>query len=521
MANIKILDNAKFLSKTIFGDVSPTTSTPAIPTYAIRRSIYDVNEGSSVVFTLSTTNVANGTTIPYILSGISLSDLSSGFLSGNFIVSNNLATATVNLTADNLTEGTEQIIIALNNGQASSFALAIDTSLSLPVTLSGTNLVGWYDYTYGAFNNLDNTNGFGTIDDNRSVSPSWLNIPYNASYRDRVISSTYITRSQTKVNERVYYSGWANFTPPGGTDYSQIPFDPNLIRLGDYVNWDNAGINLYWTGLNWRLSINGFYWVPDESDAVYNYNYTPNSIYWDAIGDTAYPWQANWGSGKTLNVSIDRSTKATQGQTISIWYGRVGPTLYQDTLALQPVLSADSIQFNSKWMSLHSFPSQFATRTYYFVGNSRNTQHNTTRSILNFAGTTSTASTMRHALISRNSSGNVQRYGLSQGTTIAASIQSTYAPLSSWTGKPQIVCASFSGANNGKISLNNSSESSLTAIGSNFPSSDSNGQNLLFIGSSEANSFTNIKEILVYDTVHTTAQKTQVINYLNAKYNAF
>jgi hypothetical protein len=515
MSNIKLFGNTKIQGKTFF-QLSGSAPTP---TYAIRRSIYDVNEGSSVVFTLSTTNVANGTTIPYILSGISLSDLSSGFLSGNFIVSNNLATATVNLTADNLTEGTEQIIIALNNGQASSFALAIDTSLSLPMALSGTNLVGWYDYTYGAFNSVDNANGFGTIDDNRSVAPSWLNIPYNASYPNRVQSFTYITRSQTKVNGRASYSGWANFGPTAGTDYSQIPFNQNLIKAGDYVYWDFAEINLYWTGLNWRLSINGFYWVPDESDPVYNNSYTPNSIYWDATGDTAYPWQANWGSGKTLNIPIDNSTKATQGQTISIWNGRVGPTLFQDTLALQPVLSADSIQFNTKSM-VSIFSSQFATRTYYFVGNARNTQNNTSRSILNSAGTTSTASTMRHALISRNSS-NAQRYGLSQGTTTAASIQSTYAPLSSWTGKPQIVCASFSSANNGKISLNNSAESSLTAIGNNFPSTDVNGQNLLFIGSSEANSFTNIKEILVYDTVHTTAQKTQVINYLNAKYNAF
>jgi hypothetical protein len=83
------------------------------------------------------------------------------------------------------------------------------------------------------------------------------------------------------------------------------------------------------------------------------------------------------------------------------------------------------------------------------------------------------------------------------------------------------VCASFSGANNGKISLNNSAESSLTAIGNNFPSTDINYYNPLYLGSSETNSFINVKEILVFDSVHTTEQKTQVINYLNAKYNAF
>jgi hypothetical protein len=136
---IKILDNAKFLSKTVFGDVSA----PATPTYAIGRSLSAVNEGSSVTFTLSTTNVANGTLVPYTISGISSSDVTTGSLTGSFTVSNNLATATITMSADQLTEGAETATLTLNNAAASNFVLVNDTSVWTPAVISGLQL--WLD----------------------------------------------------------------------------------------------------------------------------------------------------------------------------------------------------------------------------------------------------------------------------------------------------------------------------------------------------------------------------------------
>jgi hypothetical protein len=136
---IKILDNAKFLSKTVFGDVSAPT-----PTYAITRSLSAVDEGSSVTFTLSTTNVANGTVLPYTISGISSTDVTSGTLTGSFTVSNGLATATITMSADQLTEGAETATLTLNNGAASNFVVVNDTSTTpVPLAISGLQL--WLD----------------------------------------------------------------------------------------------------------------------------------------------------------------------------------------------------------------------------------------------------------------------------------------------------------------------------------------------------------------------------------------
>ena len=138
---IKILDNAKFLSKTVLGEVSSPAPQP--PTYAIGRSLSAVNEGSSVTFTLSTTNVANGTLVPYTISGISSTDVTTGSLTGSFTVSNGLATATITMSADQLTEGAETATLTLNNAAASNFVVVNDTSVFTPATISGLQL--WLD----------------------------------------------------------------------------------------------------------------------------------------------------------------------------------------------------------------------------------------------------------------------------------------------------------------------------------------------------------------------------------------
>lgn len=137
MTLVKILGNAKFFGKTILGEVASS------PTYAIGRSLSAVDEGSSVTFTLSTTNVANGTLVPYTITGISANDVTSGSLSGSFIVSNNLATATITMSADQLTEGAETATLTLNNAAASNFVVVNDTSVFTPNLISGLQL--WLD----------------------------------------------------------------------------------------------------------------------------------------------------------------------------------------------------------------------------------------------------------------------------------------------------------------------------------------------------------------------------------------
>lgn len=105
-------------------DISITTN----PTYSLFKSAVSVDEGSSVTVTLITTNVTNGTTVPYVISGVSTADINGAPLTGNFTVSGNTASLVLTTTADGLTEGAETLTVTCQ-GQAVGFNIN-DTSLT-------------------------------------------------------------------------------------------------------------------------------------------------------------------------------------------------------------------------------------------------------------------------------------------------------------------------------------------------------------------------------------------------------
>ncbi len=114
-------------------------SVPAVgttPTFAVSGSAASVDEGSAVIFTLQTTNVAAGATYSYILSGVSAADVAGGALTGSVTIgSDGKALIPVTLVADAATEGTETLTITIAGKTAS--ATVNDTSLTpAPVALN-------------------------------------------------------------------------------------------------------------------------------------------------------------------------------------------------------------------------------------------------------------------------------------------------------------------------------------------------------------------------------------------------
>ncbi len=74
------------------------------PTYSLTSSATSVNEGQSFQITLDTTNVADGTNVPYTITGVSSADIDGRSLTGIFTILNNSASVTINVTADNITD---------------------------------------------------------------------------------------------------------------------------------------------------------------------------------------------------------------------------------------------------------------------------------------------------------------------------------------------------------------------------------------------------------------------------------
>ena len=118
----------------LYAAPAPQTGTGSNPQYLLTSSVTgNVNEGTTVTVTLSTVNVANGSTFGYVVTGIAAADLSAGSLTGNFIIQNNNATTSFTFANDLLLEGTEVFTLSITNTSLSVTLNVQDTSTPTPV----------------------------------------------------------------------------------------------------------------------------------------------------------------------------------------------------------------------------------------------------------------------------------------------------------------------------------------------------------------------------------------------------
>ena len=114
-------------------------------TFSLSSSFDARNEGNTVRITLTTSLVGNGVSIPYTITGISSSDLSSGSITGNFVINSNTASLDFTFAQDQTGEGQEIMTITLNNHPSVSKSVIInDTSVWGPNAIS-SSLVAWLD----------------------------------------------------------------------------------------------------------------------------------------------------------------------------------------------------------------------------------------------------------------------------------------------------------------------------------------------------------------------------------------
>jgi len=137
LANDLLTEGAETLTVTA-GAVTASTvindTSKSVPTYSLSSNSTSVNEGATATFSLTTTNVASGTSVPYTLSGISADDIIGGLLTGSATVnSSGVATISVGIVADSLTEGTETLTVTAQNKTAS---ITIADTSTTPVVIT-------------------------------------------------------------------------------------------------------------------------------------------------------------------------------------------------------------------------------------------------------------------------------------------------------------------------------------------------------------------------------------------------
>jgi len=103
-------------------------------TFSLAPDDFNTTEGDTVTFTLTTTNVIDSTILPYTISGVDENDIDIS-LTGAFTVNSNTASVDITLAEDFLTEGTETLVLELDNGKAISGVTIQDTSIGLPASV--------------------------------------------------------------------------------------------------------------------------------------------------------------------------------------------------------------------------------------------------------------------------------------------------------------------------------------------------------------------------------------------------
>ena len=191
--------------------------TSGTPTYSLSRNYTSRNEGQTVVFTMTTTNVSDGTTIPYTVTGIDAADLSSGSLTGNFTITSNAGLALFTFANDATTEGDETMTLT-SQGQSLTCTV-VDTSQN-PVYSVGANI--------------------GGTDQASTVSSTSTQL-WNISYSSIGSSGVNTTNSNAQVGDWIYYSipfystsGFGNVTAVSGGNTYISPFQY-------YGGWSNYG----------------------------------------------------------------------------------------------------------------------------------------------------------------------------------------------------------------------------------------------------------------------------------------
>lgn len=117
------------------------------PTYIVTPSKYVITEGDLVTFTVTTTNVSNGTVLYWTNNGTTTAG-DFPILFGNFTVSNNTGNFSLTATSDTITEGTESVIISIRTSSitgtvvANSYTVLVKDPIATPPIPSYSSYIG-------------------------------------------------------------------------------------------------------------------------------------------------------------------------------------------------------------------------------------------------------------------------------------------------------------------------------------------------------------------------------------------
>lgn len=261
------------------------------PTYSIAPNVTSVVEGSSVTYTITTTNVGDGTILYWSNNGTTTNEDFSDYVnSGSLTINSNTATLVRTLNLDAINDPDQTIIINIRSGSTTG------TILATAATVTTTEQTKEY-YVYSDVNSV-NEGGIVTFTVSTAgiadgVSLSWENIgtTYDSDFTDNVNSGSV-----------TIYSGLASFTRTLVEDLSSEGSETIQIRIldGGSAVATSTAVTVNDTSVSPTYSISGSPTAQDEGSIV-DFTVTTTSV---SNGTVLY-WKIIPEPGETQPVSAD------------------------------------------------------------------------------------------------------------------------------------------------------------------------------------------------------------------------
>jgi hypothetical protein len=248
------------------------TSNSLTPTYSIQSlDLGSTTEGSSANFLLTTTGLSEGTSVSYSLSGVSLADISGGLESRTVKVnSSGVATISIPILADKLTEGNEVLTVTCMDKSAS--VTIYDTSTSKGPAAADLVYVFKSEKTGPAVNRASYSYYYTTISDEAAYINAQANWPWVQK------ASTFEAAHSNPALSTPVFRFWS--------DKLQAPyFTISTAERDQIIAWSATGKN----GYDWQ-------YFPGTGFNVYT-----SSAPTDDFGKNAIPVYCAWMDDTDFN----------------------------------------------------------------------------------------------------------------------------------------------------------------------------------------------------------------------------
>lgn len=248
-----ISQNGPIVASTTNKTINDTSQTPPPPSYSA-SSASNINEGSALGVTVTTTNVSDGTTLYWTINHTTTNAADFSSNSGSFSITNNSAVFNVPVVADSTTEGSETFTVEIRTTSTSGTIVA-----TLPsVTVNDTSLdpAGWNlafaQYKQASANTTINSGKGFTFAGNGT--------------------KVYVQKSTARSSYTHQFSL--------ATDWdisSSITYDGSF---GTSRDWGY--------GVKWKPDGSRFYWFNADEDRIQQRTINSSSDYWDLTASHTY-----------------------------------------------------------------------------------------------------------------------------------------------------------------------------------------------------------------------------------------